>query len=115
MVSHRKQARFKVLKSNNTFTSNFLSLSPFHTPIMTLIYIRIIVFCAFVGVLLSGYMTMQHFYPSNNIGEASFCDFTTLFSCSGLLKSKWAILFSVPIALLGFGWNSKFLLFDVFF
>jgi len=34
-----------------------------------------------------------------------FCDFNAVFSCSTVNKSEYAVLFHVPVALLGMSWN----------
>ena len=51
---------------------------------------------ACIGVLLSAYLLKLHFTP-----QGSFCDINDTFNCATVNASGYAVVFGVPVALLG--------------
>lgn len=60
---------------------------------------KIMIF-ALLGCGLSVLLLREHYDDRQH-----FCDFNAVFSCSTVNKSEYAVLFHVPVALLGLSWN----------
>ena len=58
--------------------------------------LNFIFFLSILGIILSSYLTYIHYSTLN-----SPCDFSETFQCSLVNRSKYAEIFSVPVALLG--------------
>jgi len=58
--------------------------------------LKFIFFLSILGIILSGYLTYIHYSTLN-----SPCDFSETFQCSLVNRSKYAEIFSIPVALLG--------------
>ena len=58
--------------------------------------LNFIFFLSILGIILSGYLTYIHYSTLN-----SPCDFSETFQCSLVNRSKYAEIFSIPVALLG--------------
>ncbi len=61
--------------------------------------LRIIRVLCIIGVIISGYLLYLHFVPEKL--DTSFCNISEYFSCSTVNKSSYALLFGVPVALIG--------------
>jgi uncharacterized membrane protein len=58
--------------------------------------LKFIFFLSILGIILSGYLTYLHYSTLS-----SPCDFNGTFQCSLVNRSKYAEIFSIPVALLG--------------
>lgn len=61
-------------------------------------YIKLIRVLSFLGMLVTAYLTYQHFADP---GE-SFCNVSDYVSCDIVNKSVYAEIFGIPVAILGF-------------
>lgn len=64
--------------------------------------LQIILGLGTLGLFLSLYLVREHY--SGGEGKSA-CDFAEHISCTAVLSSEWAELFSIPIAVLGVTWN----------
>ena len=71
--------------------------------------LKIILILGILGLLLSIYLIFEHYSSGEN--RKSACDLAERISCTAVLTSEYAQLFSVPIAFFGVTWN----LFLIFF
>ncbi len=61
-------------------------------------WLKIVQYVALFGVLLSIYLTWNHYQTS------SFCDFSATISCAAVNSSIYSEMWGVPVALLGMIW-----------
>jgi uncharacterized membrane protein len=52
---------------------------------------------ALIGILLSVYAITLHYSPSSS----SFCNISANVNCDKVNKSPWAVIFAIPVAILG--------------
>ncbi|MBS3138171.1 vitamin K epoxide reductase family protein [Candidatus Woesearchaeota archaeon] len=52
-----------------------------------------------IGILISVYLTYLHYVPEKL--DASFCNISNYLSCSTVNQSSYALLFGIPVALIG--------------
>jgi len=57
------------------------------------------------GILVSLYLVHEHYKDEEESGP-SICEISSRVSCSVVLKSQFAALFSIPLAVLGITWNA---------
>jgi len=67
-----------------------------------LMYSRAVAVLCILGTLVSIYLAREHFKASN---EKSLCDIGATLSCSVVLNSQFAKMFSVPLGFFGITWH----------
>lgn len=65
------------------------------------LFLKIIIFLSIMGLLISIYLTQNHFAPPS---QGALCDFGETLSCSLVNTSVYSELWNVPVALLGAFW-----------
>jgi len=68
-----------------------------------------IIFLSFLGLVLSLYLLKEHLVPTGS----TFCDINSKISCDIVNKSPYALLFGVPVSLLGVLYWAFFFLFSL--
>lgn len=58
-----------------------------------------LVFLSLIGLFDASYLTYQHFS-----GLVPPCQLGSIFDCGGVLQSEYAVIFGIPLALLGVGY-----------
>ncbi len=77
------------------------------------IHYRLALMWIFIAIGLHAYLTYVHFGQLSNSFSKSFCDVSSMFSCSSVAASKYSKFLGIPISLWGLMTNLVFALFLV--
>ena len=64
-------------------------------------YALALAFFAFLGILVSLYLTYLHYAPLFNLGQGITCNFGDNLNCDIVLTSDYSEIFGIPVALIG--------------
>jgi protein-disulfide isomerase/uncharacterized membrane protein len=78
-------------------TKNYNEIKPF--PI--LVYLAVVLFLIFGGIIVSGYLSISHFRVYTDINYSSFCAISKAINCDTVSQSPYSIFLGIPVPIWG--------------